>query len=534
MKNYPLYELLSYRDFPELLRGLAGKYGDAPAITCYTADGAAVTHTYAQLERNAENAAALFAEMGFAGKNITLIGENSYGWLIAFFGAATAGKTVTPIDLEQSTETIRNAVLHVDTELLVLSASAQAVVREIPELAALPALGMESEEYRAVLEKTEPPAEPAPILCENILVYTSGTTSAPKAVMLTPAGILSNAGAAGSMVRLIPPVYTSLPFYHVYGLTCGLIASLLIGANVCVNGSLKTMIRDLRLFGPKTVMAVPLIAEQFYKMLRSAAPGVSETAGKPEKRRLFEKKRAAVPSEEALRVKRELFGELELIVCGGAHLSQEVIDGLASFGILVLQGYGITECSPLVCVNRNMNYSAGTVGLPLPNTEVRLSAEGEILVRGPGVTAGYYKEPELTKTAFENGWFKTGDEGAFDRRGFLRISGRIKNLIVMKNGKKVLPEEMEGYLMKIPLVKSAVVYGAKTGVESDDVKIAASVYPDPAVAADATPYEILAKLQEEINGLNRRLPIYKQIQIVNLSNTEQERTALGKARRNQN
>ena len=176
----------------------------------------------------------------------------------------------------------------------------------------------------------------------------------------------------------------------------------------------------------------------------------------------------------------------------------------------------------------------GTVGLPLPNTEVRLSDEGEILVRGPGVTAGYYKEPGLTKAAFENGWFKTGDEGTFNHRGFLSISGRIKNLIVMKNGKKVLPEEIEGYLLKVPLVKTAVVYGAKTGVESDDVKIAASIYPDPDATGDAAPYEILAKLQEEINALNRRLPIYKQIQIVNLSDTGQKRTALGKTKRNQN
>ncbi len=196
----------------------------------------------------------------------------------------------------------------------------------------------------------------------------------------------------------------------------------------------------------------------------------------------------------------------------------------------MLQGYGITECSPSISVNRNEDYRLDSVGLVLPSYEVRI-VDDEIQVRGVPLMNGYYKQPELTAQSYDGEWFKTGDLGYLDKQGHVHITGRKKNLIVMKNGKKVAVEEMEEEMKKLPLVKEAMVYGAKSGISEDDVKIAVMVYPDQEAAKDMTSYEILEQLQEYVDRLNAQLPTYKQIQMVNIRDTEFERTSSNKIKR---
>ena len=183
-----------------------------------------------------------------------------------------------------------------------------------------------------------------------------------------------------------------------------------------------------------------------------------------------------------------------MILSGGAYLDLRIAEDLLHMGIVVLQGYGITECSSSVSCNRNEDFSLDSVGMILPGCEVKF-VDDEILVKSYSIMNGYYNEPELTKEAFADGWFKTGDLGYLDKKGHLHITGRKKNLIVMKNGKKVAAEEMEQEFKGMPLVKEVLVYGALSGESTDDVKIAAEIYPDPERTQGMSSYEILEQLQ---------------------------------------
>jgi long-chain acyl-CoA synthetase len=344
MKRYPLYETVFYKNFFTLLRDTAEKFGTQPAITCYTDTGVLATHSYAQLCTDVLRAANALCKQGICGRRVALAGENSYEWLGVFLAAIIAGSDVILIDIEQPTGMIKNILQYADADLLFASKP----IRELldGELS-MPLHTLSEESFTALCEEQEEDIREKKQRDASVLVFTSGTTADPKAVELSYGRILQNAGEAIAMVQGTPKIYSPLPLYHAYGLTCGVVANLIAGAHICINGDLKIMMRDLVAFRPGTVMAVPLLAEQIYRMLRLAAKRQPDAYGIEEKKRVFRIRKSSPPTPEALRLKRELLGDVQIVVCGGAHLPPEISKGLEAFGILTLQGYGITECSPL-------------------------------------------------------------------------------------------------------------------------------------------------------------------------------------------
>ncbi len=547
MKKYPLYNIDYYERFRDMIEGMADKYGDRPAIYWYNRRQEEFGVSYNELRDDVRALQESMISLGLAGKHIAVAGENSYEWLLVYFACTYCGSVAVCIDVEQSDETILQMLEMADVEAaFVADAVADLCASYLGEERKMFLLGKDNAKCRSVRTLVE---EGKRIIAEKgndkerdalvkpdstaAIVFTSGTTSFSKPVMLSQKAILTNAADASANVKVGEVVFTSLPFYHTYGITCSVLAILDQGSKLYINGNLKTVMRDLHLARPHTLLTVPLMLETIHNKIWATA----EESGKADGlRKLLSVKKflfslGFTKSGKTLDALREkAMGAVKVIICGGAHLDPELNEEFWYMGINVLQGYGITECAPLVSVNRNDANKRSSVGLVSAHSEVKIE-DGEILVRGANVMQGYYKLPELTAEAMRDGWFCTGDEGELDKDGYLYITGRKKNMIVLKNGKKVSPEKLEEKIKKIAIVQDVMVYGVTRGSSADDVQIAASIYPDKEKTEGMNSYDVLEHLQEEINVINNTLPMYQQIQMVTIREQEFSKTSLQKIKR---
>jgi long-chain acyl-CoA synthetase len=548
-RNYPHYNVIEYNTIPQMVeafKGANGKYGPAKALVFYDNHGNEYTYSYLRLNNDVSAFANGLIAMGLSGKHIAIASENRYEWLVAFLAIACCGGVAICLDVEQRSEVIWDMIDKGDGQVVVCSPLLAEHLGEnrLPFICftgngQIPGectfygdlidrgLAFEAENPSALdsipIEKDTPAA----------IFYTSGTTSSSKPVVLSHYNIMYNACHAQQLVTLGESMFTTLPFYHTYSLVAGILDMLSQGGVVGANGSFKYIFRDILLFKPVTLFAVPLLVDTIARYIRNGE----------EKKGLDKKADAAVAHyRKLLRIFRnprtmdhpgvkEVLGEsVKIIISGGAHLSEETAMRLSAYGLLVIQGYGITECSPLISVNRNEFNKIGSVGKVMPGMQVRIE-DGEICVKGPSVSRGYYKNEKFTAQAFRDGWFMTGDIGYLDKDGFLYINGRKKSLIVFSNGKKISPEEIEIKLMECPYVKEVVAYGASSGQSADDVKLAVIVYPDPDRTVGMQPYEVLHSIQKEVERMNMGQPPFRKIQIVKLTETPFERTSTKKIKR---
>lgn len=547
MKQYPSKETHYYHHFKEFLTDIAGRYPDRTAITTYLRGTHIQEKSFSELKRDSfAFAGALFGK-GLNGKHIAIVSESCYEWLVAYFGIVISGGVAVCIDVEQFDDTLEKMIVQADAEAVVCSAglfslcsSIQSRYAPMKEMIVIRPSGDEALSFEQFMEDGTSPENQALVEACDLdpkqtasIVYTSGTTSTAKPVMLSHSAMLFNAADSLTILDSRERIFNSLPLYHTYGFTCGILCGLIRGLNICVSCDMKRMMQEMTLFKPQMLVAVPLIIEVIYKLYWSLLEK-AEVKEKVQKQMKIEsvlrKPHTLIASCVKEAVKGSCVEQLDVVLSGGAYLDRNVAEGLLHFGAVVLQGYGVTECSPSITCNRNEDFSLDSVGIVLPGNEVKI-VDDEIWVKGYALMNGYYKAPELTAESFEDGWFKTGDLGHFDKKGHLHIVGRKKNLIVMKNGKKVAAEEMENKIRECPLVKEVVVYGALSGNSMDDVKIAASIFPDPYLTGQMSSYEVLEHLQEYIDEMNEKLPIYKQIQMINIRETDFDRTAAKKIKR---
>lgn len=530
-------EVKIYKTLPECLMDVREKYAEDKAITMFGRNKEEMSVTYREFVKDVQGAAYMMAQRKMAGKHIGIVGENSYEWIVAFCATGCIGSVGIPIDIEQPEEEILHLTEFADASFVIsqkeflpafddwregyviqMETTFSELIKQGKKM--VEDEGIEGIEFGKKVGKDTPLA----------IVYTSGTTSISKAVVLSHYNMMYDACCCQASVELEGRMFNPLPLYHTYSLGCGVLDTIANGQNICINGNLKTLFRDIKLYNPSTLMAVPLVLENLLKEIHRVQDklGVrkqTEQAVEKYRKSVFLKKPIPVNGVE------EILGDsLKTICCGGAHLNDKIAEEFVAYGIDVLQGYGITECSPLISNSVRGQNRINSVGRLLPGIEIKI-ADGEILVKGPCVFKEYYKNPQITEESFTDGWFHTGDIGYMDRKGYLFICGRKKNLIVFNNGKKVVPEELEAYIHQIPLVKEVMVYGASTGNALDEVKLSALICVDADKLDETDNYKILETIQEEIAKLNDRLPVYKRIQSVKLSESEFKKTSMQKIQR---
>lgn len=454
--------------------------------------------SYSELMENVEKIRKGLLAEGFEGKHIALIGASSVEWMESYLGIITGNTVAVPLDAGLPGEDLIDLLNRSDAEGLFISPKNKELLVGISELCPkIKKIWMLQEEalnnseekteslenLKAVSKKSQTDSK-APS-SENVatIIFTSGTTGKSKGVMLTQNNLASNVRAVDFTVDPGSTVLSVLPIHHAFCLVMDWLKGFSLGATLCINDSLLHMVRNMSIFKPDIMLMVPMMIETIYKRLAGADPAIPKMA-----------------------LAAHVFGgNLKIIFTGGAHLDPFYIDKFAEYGVDVLEGYGMSECSPVISSNTPADHKAGSIGRPLSNVEVAFK-NGEILVKGSSVMKGYYHMPEETAETLKDGWLHTGDKGYLDEDGFLYINGRVKNLIILSNGENISPEEIENKLALGELVGEVIVTGENNG-------LTARIYPDQDITAakGLSEEEIRTELQAFLDQYNRSQPTYRHI-----------------------
>lgn len=556
-------------DFNDLINVIKS-HGNKTAFRYYDC-GVLKDLTYSEFHSMICKTAACFEDMGLSGKRIAIIGDTSPEWLCSYIAGVAAGCVVVPMDKELALNEIENFMTIVEADAVIYSKSFNekfvTTINTHPTLKHFIPINADYGSdfsskitpFSVVLEKGKKaveagykfkPVKHSEEMCE--MLFTSGTTGTSKCVMLSQKNIVAAVNSAVHTVCFTfdDVVVSVLPVHHTYELMC-LLAEMVFGITICINDSLRHILKNFSIFKPTGLVLVPLFLNTMYKKIwteaeKTGRAGILRTALAASRRLM----------SVGIDVRRVLFksvidsfgGRLDHIICGGAKLNPEIIVGFEEFGISVFEGFGITECSPLVAVTPYYARQLGSIGPAVPSCMFRIEPNGEksvksayteagyelgeIQVKGDNVMLGYYNNPEANETAFtEDGWFRTGDVGYIDSNGYLYITGRIKFVIVLENGKNVFPEEIEEYLDAVEQISECCVVGRKAS-DSDEIILTAVIFPDfSKFAKDVTDEEIKETLRKSINQINKKLPSFKQIKSVEIRKTEFEKTTTKKVKR---
>lgn len=525
--------------------------------------------TYATFGTQVREAAAAFTAMGLCGEKIVVIGETSPQWVCTYLGALAAGCVIVPMDKELDTEEIRRFIAMVDARAIVYSKSFnEKFIKSISDgdtgiryfIPITPAYDSSFDNkviaFDQLLtcgrERVERDGYHYPIVRNREklaeMLFTSGTTGTSKCVMLCQKNIFAAVNAAVETVCFSADdvVVSVLPIHHTYELMC-ILAEMVYGIEICINDSLRHVMKNFQLFKPTGLVLVPLFINTMYAKIWSEAQ-------KSKKETILKAGLATSKTLMAVGIdaRRKIFksvldafgGRLDHIICGGAKLNPDLIAAFEDFGISIFEGCGITECSPLTCVTPYFARKYGSVGPAVPCCRVRIDektgsgeneegyVEGEIQIKGDNVMLGYYNNPEANEAAFTtDGWYRTGDIGYMDGDGYVYITGRMKSVIVLENGKNVFPEEIEEYLGKIDTICESVVVGRKAP-DSDAIILTAVVFPAYDKFPTGASEELIREsIRNSINAMNRRLPGFKQVKAVEYRQTEFEKTTSKKIKR---
>lgn len=517
--------------------------------------------TYEDVKKDIASLGTSLIEKGLLNKRIAVIGKNSYKWAISYLAASIVG-VVVPIDKELHSNDVINFMNVSESEgILGDSKNLKQIIENIDKLKNknISFINFDEENqddkfssFRIELEKGKKLIEDGNTKFDEIkinpdelriLLFTSGTTGNAKGVCLSQRNICSNILSTYGIVKVKRSdlFFSILPLHHTYECTLGFLLPLYSGASICYCDGLRHISKNMLEYHPSVILCVPLLLENMYKkimksMKTSLPKKYTEDIENPIDKLPFYLKKIVKN-----KVKNTLGGRLRVFIVGAASVNPEIANTFDKLGLNSLQGYGLTECSPLVAGNTDFYKRNDSAGLPIPSVEYKIynpneEGVGEIIVKGPNVMLGYYNMPEETTKVLKDGWFHTGDLGKIDDDGFLYITGRCKSVIITKNGKNIYPEEIESYLNDSPLISEALVLGVQKE-NDDDTYVNAQIFPNIEAITEylkgtvPTKEEIKKIISDVVSGVNSKIPNYKHIKNFAIRDKEFEKTTTQKIKR---
>lgn len=563
-KDIPYYE--DYRpikNLKEMLIGSCEEFKDNVAYLVKKKAGGPYSEIkYEQVLKDVNALGTALIDMGLKDKNVAVIGENRYEWCISYLATVNGVGTVVPLDKELPEVEIESLLSRSNATAIIYSGKKAEQIKSIKEKGNTNVeyfISMDDVDEHGIINLSKMLKDGEELLgkgdsrfidaeidneAAKIILFTSGTTAQSKAALLSHKNIASNLESAAGSVRIKSDdiFFSVLPIHHTYECTAGFLLPLYRGAAVAFCEGLRHIVDNMKEAKPTMMLGVPAIFENMYAKLWATI----------EKKGLANKVKMLIKVSDALLkvgidIRKIVFksihenfgGRLRMGIAGAAAINPEVSVGFRKLGIFLIQGYGLTECAPLVTVNRDAYYNDASAGRRIRNVDVKIhepneEGVGEICVKGPNVMLGYYNDEKATSHVMKDGWFHTGDLGYFDDDGFMFITGRLKSVLITKNGKNVYPEEIESIINKSDLIKESMVY-QKENKEKDDTFIAAILVPNFDVVkekfGEISDEELKQKLWQEIKGVNEQLVSYKHIKEISIRDIEFEKTTTLKIKR---
>ncbi len=559
-------EIKEFKNIKEIIYNSAKKYADQIAFISKHQDGKNKTYeniTYKAFLKQINSLGTKLYDMGLKSKRIAILGRNRYEWALAHITSLLGGIVSIPLDKDLQIDELENSLIRSKADAIYFDEKYIEKIEEIKKrnttnikkyicmskMAGYDDIHTLKEQGSKLLEQGNKEYISAKIdeNTMNILLFTSGTTSKSKAVMLSQKNIASNVYAMQRVedIRSTDSNLAFLPMHHIFGSTC-LIMMLACGVRTSFPDGLRYVAQNLKEYEVSVFVGVPLLVEAIYNK-------VVKEIDKQGKTKLI--KKAIKISNFLLKfnidIRRKLFkqiidqlgGKMRFVISGGAPLDPKVQKGFIDLGIDMVQGYGLTETSPVIAAENKFKSKNGSIGVPMENVTLEIANKdengiGELRVKGPNIMLGYYENEEETNKVLKNGWFYTGDLGYIDKEGFIFITGRQKNMIVLKNGKKVFPEEIETLVNRIDLVEECMVFGMPDENDKNDIKLSVKVvYNKEEVKqkyGDISFDEIKDIIWDRIkNEVNTTVPRYKHIMNMILTDKELIKTTTKKVKRNE-
>ncbi len=559
----PIHKYMKFTDLKDMLEKTGEVYGDKVAYVFKTAEeGKFRKITHKEFRDDIKCFGTALANLGLKGKRIAVISENRYEWGIVYLAVATGGSIIVPLDKALPDNEIENLVIRSEVEAIVYSNKYDSIMNKIKNqcitnVKYFISMDLEKNENNIYsfnelmkIGKKLLDEGNTEFLCSKIdpdkmgiILFTSGTTSMSKAVMLSHRNICTNLMDIAAVIKLTEKdrLLSFLPLHHTFECTVGFLYPISKGCSIAFCDGIRHIAENVKEYQATAMISVPALYEAIYKKIMKGI----EKQGKLEK---VEKgiRISNFLLKFGIDIRRKIFkeiidnlgGKARLFVAGGAAFDPEAEKGFNGFGIETLQGYGLTESSPVIAAEDDKYKKIGSIGKAFPSLDVKIDNPneegiGELLAKGPSIMLGYYNNEEATKETLQDGWLHTGDLARIDKKGYIFITGRKKFVIVLKNGKNIFPEELETLVNKISGVKESFVYGKPE--EDGDYKICAKIVYDKTIVKEIYETDEQGKLKEliwkEIKKINKTMPAYKYIREITITDKELIKTTTQKIKR---